>query len=179
MAILVIEDDAQDGVDHIDGHRTVAMVASPYARRTAIDGTFYSQPSMVKTIELMLGLPALSLFDLAAIDMRASFIGPELQPDFTPYTALIPRQSLYDVNVKVGAINGPNAAARRNAASASARMNFRDPDAAPTQLLNRILWQDAMGFQRKYPLVKQSLFFPLAVNIADDDREEREVRKKN
>jgi len=178
MAILVVEDDAQDGVDHIDGHRTVALVASPYARRGAIDSTFYSQPSMVKTIELMLGLPALSLFDLAAIDMRASFIGPESKPDFTPYTAVVPRQSLYDVNLKVGSITGPNAAARRNAAAASARMNFRDPDAAPTELLNRILWHDAMGFQRKYPTVKQALFFPLAVNIADDDREERDVRDK-
>ena len=59
MAILVVEDDAQNGVDHIDGHRTVALVASPYARRGVIDSTFYSQPSMVKTIELMLGLPAL------------------------------------------------------------------------------------------------------------------------
>ena len=59
MAILVVEDDAQDGVDHIDGHRTVALVASPYARRGIIDSTFYSQPSMVKTIELMLGLPAI------------------------------------------------------------------------------------------------------------------------
>ncbi|MEO7998789.1 MAG: bifunctional YncE family protein/alkaline phosphatase family protein, partial [Gemmatimonadaceae bacterium] len=170
MAILVVEDDAQNGVDHIDGHRTVALVASPYARRKSIDSTFYSQPSMVKTIELMLGLPALSLFDLAAIDMRRSFIGPESQPDYTPYTALVPRQSLYETNVKVGAITGPNAAARRNAAAASARMNFRDPDAAPSELLNRILWQDAMGFQRKYPVVRQSLFFPMAVDIADDDR---------
>ncbi|MEP6832352.1 MAG: bifunctional YncE family protein/alkaline phosphatase family protein [Gemmatimonas sp.] len=178
MAILVVEDDAQNGVDHIDGHRTVAMVASPYARRNAIDSTFYSQPSMVKTIELMLGLPALSLFDLAAIDMRASFIGPESQPDFSPYTALVPKQSLYETNLKVGAINGANAAARRNAANASARMNFRDPDAAPSELLNRILWNDAMGFRRKYPAVKQSLFFPLAVDIADDDREEREERGK-
>lgn len=178
MAILVVEDDAQNGVDHVDGHRTVAMVASPYARRKAIDSTFYSQPSMVKTVELMLGLPALSLFDLAAIDMRASFIGPESRPDFTPYTAIVPRQSLYETNVKVGAITGPNAAARRAAATASARMNFRDPDAAPSDLLNRILWQDAKGFQRKYPEVKQSLFFPLAVDIADDDREEREERKK-
>ncbi len=174
MAILVVEDDAQNGVDHIDGHRTVAMVASPYARRGAIDSTFYSQSSMVKTIELMLGLPALSMFDLVATDMRASFIGPREQPDFRPYTALVPRQSIYETNVKVGAITGPDAAARRTAALASARMNFKDPDAAPTEKLNRILWGEAKGWRTKYPTVRQSLFFPMAVDVDDDDREEVE-----
>ncbi len=173
MAILVVEDDAQNGVDHIDGHRTVAMVASPYAKRGAIDSTFYSQPSMVKTIELMLGLPALSIFDLVATDMRASFIAPNEKPDFTPYTALTPKQSLFETNVKVGAIKGPDAAARRAAAVASARMNFHDPDAAPTERLNRILWGEAKGWSKKYPEVKRSLFFPLAVDVEDDDREER------
>jgi Phosphoesterase family len=173
MAILVVEDDAQNGVDHIDGHRTVALVASPYARRGVIDSMFYSQPSMVKTIELMLGLPALSLFDLVATDMRASFIAQGDEPDFTPYTALQPRQSLYDVNVRVGDITGPDAGPRRAAALASARMNFRDPDAAPTERLNRILWNDAKGWRVPYPQVQRSLFFPLAVDIEDDDREER------
>ena len=184
MAILVVEDDAQDGVDHIDGHRTVAMVASPYAKRNVIDSTFYSQPSMVKTIELMLGLPALSLFDLVATDMRASFIGPEARPDFTPYNALEPKQSLLETNLKVGDINGLNAKERRNAASQSARMNFREPDAAPTEKLNLILWHDAKGWDAKYPAVRHSLFFPLAVDLSDDQREEREeraakARKKN
>lgn len=178
MAILVVEDDAQNGVDHIDGHRTVAMVASPYAKRKAIDSTFYSQPSMVKTIELMLGLPALSLFDLVATDMRASFIGPNEKPDFTPYNALVPRQSLFETNVKVGAISGPNASAQRAAALASARMNFHEPDAAPTERLNRILWGDVKGWRVPYPTVKRSLFFPLAVDIDDDEREEKAERKE-
>ena len=57
---------------------------------------------MVKTIELMLGLPALSMFDLVASDMRASFIAPGEKPDLTPYDALVPAQSLYDLNVRVG-----------------------------------------------------------------------------
>ena len=178
MAILVVEDDAQNGVDHIDGHRTVAMVASPYAKRGAIDSTFYSQPSMVKTIELMLGLPALSIFDLVATDMRASFIGPTEKPDFTPYTALTPKQSLFETNVKVSEIKGSDAAARRAAALASARMNFHDPDAAPTERLNRILWGEAKGWSKKYPEVKRSLFFPLAVDIDDDDRVEREGKRE-
>jgi hypothetical protein len=172
MAIFAVEDDAQNGVDHIDGHRTVALVASPYARRGVIDATFYGQPSMVKTIELMLGLPALSLFDLVATDMRASFIGPDEAPNFAPYTALVPRQSLFDVNQRVGAITGPHAAERRRAALASARMNFHDPDAAPSELLNRILWHDARGWGLAYPEVRRSLFFPMAVDIADEDRDD-------
>ena len=174
MAILAVEDDAQNGVDHIDGHRTVALVASPYAKRGVIDPTFYGQPSMVKTIELMLGLPALSLFDLVATDMRESFIGPDEAPHVEPYTALVPRQSLYEVNQQVGAINGPRAAERRRAALASARMNFRDPDAAPSELLNRILWHDARGWGVPYPEVKRSLFFPMAVDLTDEEREDRD-----
>jgi len=173
MAILAVEDDAQNGVDHIDGHRTVALVASPYARRGVIDPTFYSQPSMVKTIELMLGLPVLSLFDLVATDMRAGFIGPGEAPNVAPYSAVVPRQSLYEVNEQVGSITGPNAAERRRAALASARMNFRDPDAAPSELLNRILWHDARGWGVAYPEVKRSLFFPMAVDLTDEEREQQ------
>ncbi len=178
MAILAVEDDAQNGVDHIDGHRTVALVASPFARRGVIDPTFYHQPSMVKTIELMLGLPALTLFDLVATDMRASFIGPDETPDFSAYSALVPRQSLFEVNQRVGAITGPHAAERRRAALASARMNFRDPDAAPSERLNRILWHEARGWGVPYPAVRRSLFFPMAVDLTDDEREERMQRQQ-
>jgi YVTN family beta-propeller protein len=173
MAILIVEDDAQDGVDHIDGHRTVALVASPYAKRGIIDPTFYAQPSLVKTIELMLGLPALSMFDLVAIDMRTSFIGPDETPDFTPYTAIMPKQSLHETNQRVGSITGPHAEERRWAALASARMRFNVPDAAPSDLLNRILWHDARGWDKPFPGVNRSLFFPMAVDIADEDRDDR------
>lgn len=178
MAILVVEDDAQNGVDHIDGHRTVALVASPFARRGAIDSTFYNLQSMVKTVELMLGLPALSMFDLVATDMHASFIGPNETPDFAPYAAVTPPQSIYDVNARVGAITGPDADARRKATIASGKMNFREPDAAPTELLNRILWHDARGWNVPYPKIQRSLFFPLAVDLTDDEKEERNERRR-
>ena len=169
MAILVVEDDAQNGVDHIDGHRTVALAISPYARRGAIDSTFCSQPSMVKTVELMLGLPALSMFDLVAHDMRASFLDPGQAPDLTPYRALVPAQSIYDVNARVGALHGP----ARAAALASSRMRLDIPDAAPSDVLNRILWHDARGWNTPYPGVHQSLFFPMSVDLPDDEREKR------
>jgi hypothetical protein len=133
---------------------------------------------MVKTVELMLGLPALSMFDLVATDMRASFIGPADMPDLTPYSALTPRQSIYEVNQRVGAITGPDADARRKATLASGRMNFRVPDAAPTERLNRILWHDARGWNVPYPKIQRSLFFPLAVDLTDDEKEAREERRK-
>ncbi len=175
MAILVVEDDAQDGVDHVDGHRTVALAISPYARRGVVDSTFYSQPSMVKTIELMLGLPSMSIFDLVATDMRASFIPAGASPDLTPYTAIEPKVSLYDVNQRVGAITGPHATERRLAAQQSARMSFDSPDEAPSDQLNRILWHDARGWDRPYPGVRQSVFFPMSVHIEDDDRPVRQA----
>ena len=73
MAIFVVEDDSQNGVDHVDGHRTVALAISPYTRRNSVDSTMYAHQSILKTIELILGLPSLSLFNLIATDMRASF----------------------------------------------------------------------------------------------------------
>ncbi|MDH5234653.1 MAG: hypothetical protein OEW77_06805 [Gemmatimonadota bacterium] len=184
MAILMVEDDAQNGVDHIDGHRTVALVASPYARRGVIDSTFYSQPSMIKTIELMLGLPALSLYDLVATDMRASFIGADEAPDLRPFTAQMPQVDLHERNLQVGAITGPFARERRAAATSSARMDFSEPDAAPSDRLNRILWFDARGWGTPYPGVRQAVFFPLSQDLTDEEREEaaeraREARKRS
>ena len=173
MAIFVMEDDAQNGVDHVDGHRTTAFAISPYVRRGSVDHTFYNQPSMVKTIELMLGLPALSLFDLVATNMRASFIRPGEQPNYAPFTAVPARQRLDEVNVRVSDIHGPDAAARRRAAQASTRMSFDGPDEAPSDALNRILWHDARGWRAPYPGVKQSLFFPMSRDIADEGRESK------
>jgi len=175
MAILVVEDDAQNGVDHIDGHRTVALAISPYARRGVVDSTVYTHASMVKTIELMLGLPALSLFDLVATDMRSSFIGPDEKPDFAAYTPLVPGQALAETNPNPASIRGAFAKERRAAALASSRMNFDEPDAAPSAALNRILWHDARGHNTPFPGVRSALFFPFSVDVDDDDRELRKV----
>lgn len=173
MAIMVVEDDAQDGVDHVDGHRTVALAISPYTRRGAVDSTAYTQPSMVKTIELMLGLPSMSIFDLVATDMRASFIGAAETPNLTPYVAAAPVQSLAEVNAPAGSIRGRFAAERREAARASARMFFDEPDEAPADKLNRILWHDARGWNVPYPAVRHALFLPMSVYIKDSDRREK------
>ncbi|MGH9326869.1 MAG: bifunctional YncE family protein/alkaline phosphatase family protein, partial [Terriglobia bacterium] len=160
MAIFMVEDDAQDGIDHVDGHRTVALAISPYIRRGMVDSTFYSQVSILKTIEEMLGMPPLSIFDRIANDMRNSF---ETTPDFTPYNAVRPVQSLFATNPPAGALTG----AARAAALASAKMNFGIPDAAPTQVLNRIIWHETRGWGTPYPQVRQGVFAPYAVDLDD------------
>lgn len=164
MAIFVVEDDAQNGVDHVDGHRTVALAISPYIRRGHVDSTFYSHQSMLKTMELMLGLPTLSLFDLIANDMRASFTNT---PDFTPYEVVEPKQSLFELNPQLTSLKGQ---ARRDAI-ASMRMRFDVPDAVPTETLNRIVWRQVKGRSIPYPRVRQSVFAPLAVETDDEERE--------
>ena len=166
MAIFVVEDDAQNGVDHVDGHRTVALAISPYVRRGSVDSTFYSTQSMVKTIELMLGLPTMSIFDLIAEDMRASFQGTA---DPTPYSAVMPEVSLFDVNPPVKALKGP----ARDAAVASAHMRFDIPDAAPTEKLNRILWHTVRGWETPYPGATHAVFAPFTLDVDDDDREKK------
>ena len=88
---------------------------------------------MLKTIELILGLPTMSIFDLIAHDMRQSFTE---KPDLKPYEAVIPKQDLFEMNPPLSALSGK----ARSAAADSARMNWRVPDAAPTERVNRILW---------------------------------------
>lgn len=163
MAIFIVEDDAQNGVDHVDGHRTVALAISPYIRRGSVDSTFYANQSIVKTIGLILGLPPFSLFDLIANDMRASFTDT---PDFTPYQAVEPRQSLVEQNPIAQALQG----LPRKAAEASARMKWHLPDAAPTGRLNEILWGAIKGWNTPYPGVRQAVFAPLSLEVDDDDR---------
>jgi YVTN family beta-propeller protein len=163
MTIFIVEDDAQNGVDHVDGHRTVALAVSPYIRRGSVDSTFYSHQSILKSIELILGLPTLSLFDLIANDMRASFTD---HADLTGYRAVEPKQSLFEQNPPLSALHG----SARTAARASLRMRFDIPDAAPTERLNRILWHNARGWETPYPKPKRSVFAPLAVDVDDDDR---------
>src|SRR5262249_20565332 len=113
-AIFVIEDDAQNGPDHIDAHRTVGLVISPYTRRHHVDSSHYATVSMIRSIELILGLPPLSQYDAAARPMFESFTD---QPDVTSYTQEAARIDL----------NAENAKSAYGAARSS-RMDFTDYD---------------------------------------------------
>jgi hypothetical protein len=82
-AIFIIEDDAQDGADHVDAHRTAGLVISPFVRRETVDSSLYTTSSMVRTIELLLGLPPMTQYDAAANPMYKTF---SARADLTPYT---------------------------------------------------------------------------------------------
>src|SRR5436309_8435179 len=101
--IFVVEDDPQDGFDHVDGHRTVAFAISPYTRRKAVDSTCYNQTGMVKTIELMLGLPPMNQLDLSATPMRACF---QATADLRPYRRRPNRIPLDEMNPPLTELKG-------------------------------------------------------------------------
>jgi hypothetical protein len=137
-AIFVIEDDAQDGADHVDARRTVALVASPYARRGVIDSTLYTTSSMIRTMELFLGLPPMTQYDAAATPMYAAFGD---KPDMRPFTMEAPR---VDVNV----LN----TMRAWGAKESMEMDFSAYDRAPMFALNEIVWKSVKGADSEMPL---------------------------
>jgi hypothetical protein len=134
--MFVVEDDAQSGVDHVDGHRTVAFVAGPWVRRRAVDSTFYTTIHMYRTIEQILGLPPSNQFDLAAEPMFSVFAE---KPDETPYTALPNRIPLDEMNPPLKALRGQE----RRDALASLQMDLSEPDAAGPALLDRIIMNSA------------------------------------
>ena len=143
-AIFVVEDDPQDGLDHVDGHRTVGFAVSAYTRRRFHDRTFYNQNSILRTIELILGIDPLTQFDLAANPMLAVF---QPTPDLTPYVAKQNHIPLDEFNPKRSSLNGD---ALRDA-ELSARMDFSVPDKADDGVLNQILWHATKGYDTPYP----------------------------
>jgi len=137
MAIFAIEDDAQNGPDHVDAHRTAGLVISPYVKRGFVDDTFYTTASMVRTIELILGLPPMTQYDAGATPMFNTFTRTPLE---TPYQLRMP-------TINLNAVNPP----KGPGAIASAAMDFSDYDRAPADQLNRILWRLAKGPGVPYP----------------------------
>jgi len=140
------------------------MAVSPYTRRGSVDSTFYAQQSMLRTIELILGLPPLSIFDLTATPMRASFRDVA---DLTPYVAIEPKQPIDELNPPLSSLQ---AAARRGALD-SMKMRFDVVDAAPSERLNRILWHHARGWNTPYPGSRAAVFSPFSLDLDDDDRD--------
>ena len=137
-AIFVIEDDAQNGPDHVDARRTIGFAISPYIRRGTVDSTFYTTSSMLRTMQLLLGLPPMSQFDAAANPMYASF-GTEA--DLTPYTHLKPTTDIEARNEKTA-----------YGAEASVQMDFEEFDRAPMDQFNEIIWKLAKGKDSEMPL---------------------------
>jgi DNA-binding beta-propeller fold protein YncE len=138
-AVFILEDDAQDGADHVDAHRSLMLVVSKYAPRRAagqyfVDHHFYTTVSTVRTMEMLLGLPPMNNNDAFAPVMAPEFSGDGTQPAFTADFSNVTNGRIYEANTP-----------KSPGAKASAKLDFTHADMADTQTLNVILWRDAMG----------------------------------
>jgi hypothetical protein len=158
MVVLGIEDDPQAGWDHVSGYRTTCYVASPFCKRGAVVSTQYNTTSLLRTIEQILGIPPMNVFDAAATPMFDCFTET---PDLTPFTALPANVRLDEMNPDPAAITD---AALRADAEKSATLDLEQMDRAPEDVLNRILWRAMRGSKVPYP--------EWAITaVADDDDE--------
>ncbi|HEY3856955.1 MAG TPA: bifunctional YncE family protein/alkaline phosphatase family protein [Verrucomicrobiae bacterium] len=144
--IFSIEDDPQDGWDHVSGYRTTAMVISPFAKRHAVVGTQYNTTSLLRTIELMLGLPPMNQMDATATPMFDCFTST---PDFAPFDPVPNQVALDEMNPSPRRISD---AVLRKDALVSARLPLDKEDQCPEDVFNRILWRAVKGSQTPYPV---------------------------
>jgi YVTN family beta-propeller protein len=154
--IFVVEDDSQGGWDHVSAYRTVSLVISPYSRLRSVNHTYYTQPSMVRTIEQILGLPPMNIQDAIANPMADCFGNV---PDNTPYTAVPSNIKINEMNPQLISLNGK----ALHYAKKSMLPEFDGIDSGNDDLLNRILWYSE----------KSNIPYPAKYAGADrDDREE-------
>ena len=152
--IFAVEDDPQNGWDHVSGYRTTAYVASAYTKRGAVVSTQYNQTSLLRTMELMLGLPPMNQMDATATPMFDCFTNT---PDFTAFDAETNNVPLDEMNPPPKEIKDSQL---RKDAIVSARLPLDKEDQCPEDLFNRILWRATMG-AKPYP--------EWAVKVGDDD----------
>ena len=142
--IFVTEDDPQDGLDHVDGHRTVGMVISPYTKRNEVISTYYSQINMVRTMENILSIPPMNQLDQSAETMSDCFT--EI-PDFKPYKAEKNNIPLDELNPSLQELTGQ----KLYWAEKSLEQNLDDYDLIDEDIFNRIIWHAVKGYDRSYP----------------------------
>jgi hypothetical protein len=145
--ILVTEDDAQNGVDHVDGRRTIALAIGPHVRRDVVDSNHYNHTALIRTIQEIYRIPQRTRAYQAARPMTSIFTA---DTDTRPYRHLDNNIQLDEMNPPLKALNGR----QLWAAKQSLAMNFKDIDDIPADLLNRVLWGDAKGWNTPYPKLK-------------------------
>jgi hypothetical protein len=152
-AIFVIEDDAQFSADHVDTHRSFVFVISPWIKQGTIDSRFYDTNSVLKSMELLLGLSPMSQYDAFANPILG---GWDTAPDnAAPYSAILPARSIIaEMNPTLTSLGRSDP--RRRLAEACSKMNFQVEDSVPTQLLNEALWQSVKGAGAKAPTLRSS-----------------------
>ena len=143
-AIFVLEDDAQNGPDHVDAHRSVLLAISPYTRHGYVDHNMYDTASVLKTIELILGLPPMSQYDAAAFPLIPAF---QDKPNLAPYTHLKNTYPLDRFNTKTAF------GARR-----SLKMDFREEDETPELALNQVIWGAIKGANVPFPKIHHARY---------------------
>lgn len=153
-AIFILEDDAQNGPDHVDAHRSTALVISPYAKRNVTVSNMYSTASMLRTMELILGLPPMSQYDAAATPMWKCFTP---QPDYTSFDVLPASYNIREMNRAKTAI-----------ADESAAFNLEVMDAAPDVAFSRVIWKAVKGLDAEMPAPVRSAFIKQQ-NESDED----------
>jgi YVTN family beta-propeller protein len=141
-AIFVVEDDTQSGSDHVDAHRTIAQVISPYTQTGKVDSHFYSQVSMLRTMELFLGIEPMSQYDAAAVPMIWSFTD---KPNFAPYNTLAPSVAPYNTLTPTTQTAVPS-----NSVMTQSQM-VGQPDQADPQKLNEDIWKAVKGPHVRMP----------------------------
>ena len=155
-AIFVIEDDAQDGPDHVDAHRSTCYVISPYIKQASVDHTFYNTDSVLKTMELLLGLPAMSQYDAVATPILDFDTAPN---NSAPYTATLPPQAIItDTNPVLSSLKPGTMA--YHLAKLSSTLDFKHPDSAPAALLTEMEWKSVKGMNAKVPASRHSFLVP-------------------
>lgn len=152
--VFIVEDDAQNGPDHVDAHRTTAFVAGPFVKRNFVDHTMYSTSSMLRTMELILGLPPMSQYDAAATPMWRCFTSI---PENKPFAALAANVNLNDKNTATTA-----------SAKLSEQFDFSKEDRVPDFLFSQVIWKAVKGEQSEMPAPRRSAF----VKTIDKDYEE-------
>lgn len=158
--IFAIEDDPQAGWDHVSGYRTTGYVVSPYTKRGKVVSTQYNQTSLLRTMELILGLPPMNQMDASSTPMFDCFTD---KPDFTPFTAVTNNVPLDQMNPDPKKIS--DLLLRKNA-YASARLPLELPDKCPEDQFNRILWHAMKGSQAPYP--------EWAITVHEDEDEDED-----
>jgi DNA-binding beta-propeller fold protein YncE len=159
-AVFIVEDDAQNGPDHVDAHRTTAYVAGPHVKRGFVDHTMYSTSGMLRTMELILGLPPMSQYDAAATPMFRSFTA---KPDTSSFTSVPAIINLREKNTATNAT-----------AKLSDQIDLSKEDRVPDMLFSRIIWKAVRGEDSEMPAPRRSAFVKTA-DVDDDEEEEEEL----
>ncbi|MDO8736587.1 MAG: alkaline phosphatase family protein, partial [Thermoleophilia bacterium] len=163
--IFIVEDDAQFSNDHVDSHRSFAQVISPWIKKSTVDSRFYDTNSVLKSMELLLGLSPMSQYDHYANPILGGWDSNPGNNDV--YTAILPPKDMIgEMNPGLGSY-APNSQLRR-LAELSTTMNWSVADAAPYSLLNEILWKDARGAFATVPGLRSS-----SLNLPGQQREEQ------